>query len=146
MSRNEFEIWSVLSIKDYAEDLFKNHRYSRERAKTEASKSFKAALPEGADTKNKFFLTYEFEGSTAGYLWFSPDDKSAFLSDIMLLPDYQGKGMGKEFIRSFLNELNGQCLSEVELRVAPENERALKLYKDLGFRITGFNMVLLLDS
>ncbi|MCX9049402.1 GNAT family N-acetyltransferase [Citrobacter portucalensis] len=126
--------------------MLTNHRYSREKAKAEASKSFKTALPEGADTTNNFFRTYEVEGSAAGYLWFSLDDNSAFLSDIILLPDYQGKGMGKDFIRAFLNELTGQGVSEVELRVAPENERALKLYKDSGFRITGYDMSLLLDA
>lgn len=146
MSSNEFEIWSVMSINDYAEDLSENHFYSREKAEAEASKSFKTALMEGADTKNNFFRTYEVEGVAAGYLWFSMDDKSAFLSDIMLLPAYQGKGIGRNFIRDFLNELTGQGVREVELRVAPGNERALKLYKDLGFRITGFDMSLLLDD
>ncbi|MNP85338.1 ribosomal-protein-alanine N-acetyltransferase [compost metagenome] len=63
----------------------------------------------------------------------------------MLIPEFQGKGMGRDFIRAFLNELTRQGAYEVELRVSPDNQRALKLYKEFGFRITGFDMSLLLE-
>lgn len=53
--------------------------------------------------------------------------------------------MGRDFIRAFLNELTSQGAYEVELRVSPDNQRALKLYKEFGFRITGFDMSLLLE-
>ncbi|MBN5366417.1 GNAT family N-acetyltransferase [Serratia marcescens] len=146
MHDDEFGLWGGLSLNDYVEDLMANHRYSRKKAQIEASKSFKAALPAGINTQNNHFRTYEHDSQAAGYLWFSLEDNSAFLSDIMLLPEFQGKGMGRDFIRAFLNELTQQGAYEVELRVSPDNQRALKLYKEFGFRITGFDMSLLLGS
>ncbi|AYM90380.1 MULTISPECIES: GNAT family N-acetyltransferase [Serratia] len=145
MHCDEFDLWADLSLNDYIEDLMTNHRYSRKKAQEEASKSFKTALPAGINTQNNHFRTYEHDTQAAGYLWFSLEDNSAFLSDIMLIPEFQGKGMGRDFIRAFLNELTRQGAYEVELRVSPDNQRALKLYKEFGFRITGFDMSLLLE-
>ncbi|MEZ9793095.1 GNAT family N-acetyltransferase, partial [Vibrio splendidus] len=31
-------------------------------------------------------------------------------------------------------------INQIKLRVAYHNERALKLYKEVGFEVTGFNM------
>ncbi|ATM86368.1 GNAT family N-acetyltransferase [Yersinia enterocolitica] len=145
MRCDEFDLWADLSLNDYVEDLITNHRYSRKKAQVETSKSFKTALPAGINTPNNHFRTYEHDGQAAGYLWFSLEDNSAFLSDIILIPEFQGKGMGRDFIRAFLNELTSQGAYEVELRVSPDNQRALKLYKEFGFRITGFDMSLLLE-
>ncbi|NIF58757.1 GNAT family N-acetyltransferase [Enterobacter sp. Ap-916] len=145
MRCDEFDLWADLSSNDYVEDLMTNHRYSRKKAQVEASKSFKTALPAGMLTPNNHFRTYEHDSQAVGYLWFSLEDNSAFLSDIMLIPEFQGKGMGRDFIRAFLNELASQGAFEVELRVSPDNQRALNLYKEFGFRITGFDMSLLLE-
>ena len=60
---------------------------------------------------------------------------SSYLIDIMRLgvhPDYQGLGLGKQLLQ------RGLALAEyVMLTVAPENERALRLYKRHGFEIVG---------
>ncbi len=144
MHFSEFELWKEISSNDYVDDLMTNHLYSREKAKAESFKSLKKTLPLGINTQNNYFRTYEYNGQAAGFLWYSLEDNSAFLSDIMLIPEFQGKGMGRCLIREFLNELAGQGVHEVELRVSPDNQRALNLYSDFGFRVTGFDMSLLL--
>lgn len=81
-----------------------------------------------------------------GCIWLSVDNDSAFLSDVIVFPEFQGKGVGKSFMRSFIDELITLGVSEVELRVSPGNQHAMNLYKNLGFRITGFDMSLALSA
>ncbi|MCP9270405.1 GNAT family N-acetyltransferase [Xenorhabdus sp. XENO-1] len=144
MRNDEFDFWAERSLEDYAEDLMENHLYSRKKAVTEALHSFRTTLSEGINTPNQYFRIYELESQAVGYIWFSLEDKCAFLSDIMLLPEFQGKGIGKHFIRAFIDEMVTEKALELELRVSPSNHRAISLYKELGFRITGFDMSLLI--
>lgn len=75
-----------------------------------------------------------------GYLWFSLEDECAFLYDIMLISEFQGKGIGWHFMHAFIEEMITEKAKELELRVSPNNQRAIDLYKKIGFRITGFDM------
>ncbi|MFI8415639.1 GNAT family N-acetyltransferase [Serratia sp. NPDC078593] len=142
MQEIEFDKWMDLTLADYAEDLMINHLYSKEKAVSEAAKVNKDTLPQGINTKYNHFRICEYCRQTVGYIWFSLEDSSAFLMDIMLLPEYQGRGIGKQFMQSFLNELIASGAEELELRVSPHNQRALNMYKKLGFRVTGFDMCL----
>ncbi|WP_085707399.1 N-acetyltransferase [Pseudomonas sp. B35(2017)] len=146
MRDNEYNSWENLSVDDYAQDLMASHLYSQTKARSEAFRTYRVALPQGMNTKNNHFRVYETGGQVAGYIWFSVDNDSAFLSDIILLPEFQGKGIGKSFICELVNELGALKISELELRVSPDNHRAMNLYRKLGFRITGFDMSLLLDT
>jgi len=52
---------------------------------------------------------------------------------------YQGRGYGKQALRlfiQFLKENHAQC-EALQLTVHPENDRAQRLYKSIGFRPTG---------
>lgn len=49
-------------------------------------------------------------------------------------PSLTGKGMGREFLQSFLDFVQKEYdLKSIELSVAKFNERATKLYKNVGF-------------
>ncbi|MEO0226866.1 MAG: GNAT family protein [candidate division WOR-3 bacterium] len=51
---------------------------------------------------------------------------------------YWGKGFGKEAMRIFLNYLFNQInLNKIYLEVLTENQRAIKLYKSMGFEPEG---------
>lgn len=146
MRDSEYNSWEVLSIDDYVKDLMANHLYSHTKARSEALRAYRIALPKGMSTEGNNFRVYENSGQVAGYIWFSVDSGSAFLSDIILISEFQGKGIGKSFIRELINELVDLKISELELRVSPHNHRAMNLYKNLGFRTTGFDMSLLLHA
>ena len=55
---------------------------------------------------------------------------------IYLLPDYWGKGYGKELLKNVLDELKFQGFSEVFLWVLEENSRARRFYESYGFICT----------
>ena len=142
MRENEFDYWMNLTLADYAEDLMINQLYDKEKAVLEASNVTQDALPQGMKTRHHHFRICEHDSLAMGYLWFSLEDNTAFLMDIMLLPGSQGKGAGKRFMQTFISELAAMGVEELELRVSPHNQRALNLYKKLGFRVTGLNMYL----
>lgn len=140
ISATELEHWLMLSKIDYANDLIENHGYSEERAQHEAAESIQSSLPQGINTPHQHFRIYQRDQETIGYLWFSRENAAAFLMDLIVLPEYQGQGIGKEIMRAFIDELKDLDVQEIELRVAPNNLRAQRLYEQFGFRVTGFDM------
>lgn len=54
-----------------------------------------------------------------------------YLAEIYLIPDYRGKGIGSTLIKKDVNSHD-----KLVLRVDPDNVKAIKLYKSLGFVVT----------
>lgn len=146
MREAEFEHWHVLSQADYIDDLMQNFLYSRDKAEQEAADVKQRALPQGMNTSQQYFRIYEQDGQNLGYLWFSLENQAAFLMDLMLLPLFQGQGHGKRMMRALIDELTLLGTQEIELRVGPDNQRALRLYEQCGFRLTGLDMHLCLKG
>ncbi len=57
-----------------------------------------------------------------------------WLEELYLRPASRGKGLGKEFFAFLLESAQKEGISRIRLEVEPENERAKKLYRSLGFR------------
>ncbi len=55
-----------------------------------------------------------------------------WIEELYILPDYRGKGIGKEFF-AYLFENFGDRVRRFRLEVEEENEGAVRLYKNLGF-------------
>ena len=64
----------------------------------------------------------------------------AFISDFHIFPAYQGRGLGKQALEVFENELKCKGFQQIKLRVADDNKRARHVYEVTGFRVTGINM------
>ena len=52
---------------------------------------------------------------------------------LYLLPEYMGKGYGKELLKFVIAELSAQGFQEIFLYVLEENNRARVLYEHCGF-------------
>ncbi len=61
-----------------------------------------------------------------------PDSKHLWVYDLMVAPDYQGKGMGSYLLSELLREAQGQGFEEVFLEVT-EGNPAGRLYSRFGF-------------
>jgi len=146
ISEDELVHWLALSQTDYIDDLMKNFLYSKDVAEHEAVDSLRTNLPQGINTPDQHFRIYEQDKQTLAYLWYSLKNNSAFLMDLMLLPAYQGKGIGKDIMQALIAELRACGAEEIELRVAAHNQRARRLYEHFGFRVTGLDMHLPLCS
>ena len=52
---------------------------------------------------------------------------------LYLLPEYMGKGYGKELLKTAISELSAQGFQEIFLWVLEENNRARHFYERYGF-------------
>ncbi len=59
--------------------------------------------------------------------------KGEELDDLIVAPEYQGQGYGKQILLWALEQMHGE---QILLHVAEWNERAVRLYKKCGFEIT----------
>ncbi len=83
------------------------------------------------------YLVAETEGKVVGYAgaWVILDE--SHITNIAVLEDFRGRGIGKQLTEALLQYLSnlGACYATLEVRVS--NERAQNLYKSLGFVSVG---------
>lgn len=63
-------------------------------------------------------------------------EENILLSDIAVLPIYQGRGFGSELIANCINLILGQGKTHIALDVETTNQNALNLYTRHGFKTT----------
>ena len=95
---------------------------------------------DGLPVKNPefFFAVRDDEGALIGFYLFGPVDDDALFYGFGLRPDLTGRGLGEQFVLAgleFARPIHGQ--RRVVLNVAAFNERAIRLYRRLGFTETG---------
>ncbi|OMF13829.1 hypothetical protein BK131_14305 [Paenibacillus amylolyticus] len=60
---------------------------------------------------------------------------TAFIHNFCISPDYQGRKIGRTALRILVNLLREQSYTDIRLSVVTENERALNLYRSVGFEV-----------
>lgn len=63
------------------------------------------------------------------------DVEEASIFGLGILPEFRGKGYGKELLSLILENLWSQGKAQITLEVDSTNDRALRLYQTMGFRI-----------
>lgn len=66
-------------------------------------------------------------------VFISPTGKKASIEDVVLHPDYQGKGLSKQLMHHLLDELRKMAPIHVQLTSRPARIAANNLYKAVGF-------------
>ncbi|CNK80766.1 acetyltransferase (GNAT) family protein [Yersinia frederiksenii] len=148
MRTEELNGYRNLFITEYAQDLSSNNGYSAEQALSHAANSFDNYLPDGVNSPHDHLYCIEntentgHEEQLVGYLWFGlgKNDSAAFIKDFYVLPEYQRKGYGSSSLQELEKLLVAQGIFEIKLRVAADNPRAKRLYEQMAFVVTGFNM------
>ena len=92
-------------------------------------------LHEQRFAKHDFRVIHE-GGADVGILATSVAPECLWVHQIFLLPEHQGRGVGRECMRLVLKEARAQGLP-VRLGVVKVNPRALAFYEGLGFERTG---------
>jgi len=98
---------------------------------------------DGLPVKNPelFFAVRDDDGALAGFYFFEPADGAVFYG-LGLRPDLAGRRLGEQFVLSgleFARSLYGR--RRIVLDVAAFNERAIRLYKRVGFTEFGRHSV-----
>lgn len=152
LSKKEFDQYSHYFIADYSKEISENYGYSIERSVSQAELELQQEFPDGVAQPGNFLLSIQLTGVqqplTIGYLWYFFKEKSghAFICDFYILENYRNRGYGKAAIDALQHILLESGVLEIRLRVANTNPRALKLYKEIGFAVTGINMMKRLES
>ena len=82
-------------------------------------------------------LVLEQNGKMIGFLLggYTPIPRQAHILSFAILESFRGKGLGKDLLIHFLNQLKGQKFSSVKLEVNTNNQKAIELYESLQFKI-----------
>ncbi len=88
----------------------------------------------------------EHDGETAGYglviLFYSNEvgGLCGLLDEIYILPQFRGEGLGSSYLDEIASALNEDIIG-LRLEACYSNERALKLYEDMGFKTLNYKQL-----
>jgi ribosomal protein S18 acetylase RimI-like enzyme len=145
MSEAEYNIWAPRSRASYAADKMKASSLTKEEADKIAQADFERLLPEGLKSKDNFLFTLRDEKQNlAGFGWFvvrgPEENRRAFVCDIVVEEAYRGKGYGKQLMLFMEYEAKKMKLKRIGLHVFGFNEKAIGLYRSLGYETTDLVM------
>ncbi len=146
MRQEEYSAYCQYFIDDYSQEIAKNYGHSIALSIELAKKELQCCFPNGLEGNEHSLLCIDAEVdgqlNRVGYLWHSINatDHSTFIYDFFVSGEYRGLGYGTQAISALEKQLQAVGINQIKLRVAYQNERALKLYQEVGFVITGFNM------
>jgi len=75
------------------------------------------------------------DNNYVGYGQIVVDNKDAYIVNFGILKEFRGKGYGKCLIYYLVTLINNLGFNKVYIKVASENNKALKLYETMGFQI-----------
>jgi ribosomal protein S18 acetylase RimI-like enzyme len=78
----------------------------------------------------------DIQGRAVGGLWLESSPDSLHIVELQIVPEIQGKGIGRAVVRHVIQQGIDRGLP-VTLSVVPANPRAQRLYERLGFEVTG---------
>ncbi len=61
----------------------------------------------------------------------------ATLGTLATHPEFQGKGMGTQFIKELINKLKATGIKRIDLCAEADNPKAISFYQKLGFKLEG---------
>lgn len=144
MNEQNFRSFIDIAVVNFAKDKVINGSWKEDTALEQSMSAFNSLLPEGEKTENNVLKNIVFENQNIGYIWYSINKKQepyyAYLFEIFISPEYRGRGFGTEAMSLCMKEIKGKDIDDVWLHVFGHNQSALKLYQQLGFEITDYNL------
>lgn len=100
------------------------------------------AIGKGLRNKNELYLLAEKDDEIIGFAaseiisnptWAYVHKKQGHLFNLYVLPEYQGKGIGKKLVEKTLAWFKERKVKDLKILVYAENTGAKKLYEKYGF-------------
>jgi ribosomal protein S18 acetylase RimI-like enzyme len=89
------------------------------------------------DNNRLVHLLEDGSSRAAGLLHLRPEDATTgYVSELAVHPDFQRRGLGEALMRWSFPWFRQQGLQRAALTTSPDNERAIALYRKLGFTVT----------
>lgn len=142
-----FATYRQAEVAGYAEENIASGRWPKEGALDRSLAEFDALLPQGLATPDShlFEIRENEDGPTVGFLWFAVEERhgvrSAFVYDVSVGEAYRRRGHAKRAFRALEAIAASLGLSRIDLHVFGHNPGAQALYQQLGFTLTGSNLI-----
>lgn len=130
---DELADWAQASYRFYVTDLVAHAGMSQEAAEAKArhdQADLLAGKKPGA-AQHLFFV--EEDGVVVGRLWFAERDVGIWLYQVDIDEEQRGRGLGREAMRLFEDEVRRLGGTEIWLNVNGANVVARSLYTSLGY-------------
>ncbi len=90
------------------------------------------------EEKESFSFVAEVKGHIVGYarMKINREQNRCYLESLYVLPEFQGKGIGMELLRTVERRAQQHGFSQIWLGVMEQNVPSLNWYKKLGFTFT----------
>jgi ribosomal protein S18 acetylase RimI-like enzyme len=135
------------AVAAYAQDNIDAGRWPAEGALERSRADFEDSLPHGLATPDNYLFEIQDDegGTTVGYLWFAVVVKhglrSAYVYDLEVKSEYRRQGHAKRAFEALEARVVALGLSSIGLHVFGHNPGAQSLYSQLGYTVTGINMI-----
>jgi RimJ/RimL family protein N-acetyltransferase len=146
MTGPEFANWRESSVREYAADKVRAGNYDEEKALESSEKEFSSLLPEGLKTKGHYLYSVVDDRSDerVGIIWYGElrggTKDTIWIYDIHIHEHFRGQGYGTAALRLLEDKARGLGKKKLGLQVFAHNERARKLYAELGYVPTSIAM------
>lgn len=146
MNAEEYRLFRTRMVSDYAKEKVIAGTWAKEEADALSEQAIASLLPEGLATKDNwlFSIREEQTGVGLGELWVNYRSGSrgpeAFIYEIIIFDEFQGKGYGKAAMQALDEEARKQGAVSIGLHVFAHNERAHQLYQKSGYVTTDITM------
>lgn len=147
MDDSDFDKYLEWSVKNYASEKVKAGAWPEEGSIERSGEEFKRLLPNGRKSENNhlFMIIDDSSKMKAGILWLGilgtgSELSGAFIWDIMLYPEFRGKGLGKQAMQAVEVEARKLGARRISLHVFGQNTVATSLYRKVGYTVTDLVM------
>ena len=145
MTEDEYIAHFAQSIQDYASEKVKAGQWAQADALALAQQDIDRLLPQGFATEDNWFFTVRDDTQQKiGAIWISLREqggrKIAWLTDIVVLPQFQRQGHAKRALLAAEQVIAKAGLPGMGLHVFGHNAGAQALYASMGYAVTNVNM------
>lgn len=142
LSTEEFKDWNVDLSRRYSDSKKTALGYTEAETQMELEALLKHVLNLDVENSGQFVVAVEVDGEVVGKTWFGKNGGTTFIYDLVIEPKWRGKGIGPlvlDHIRKKAIELN---TSRTMFQVFVFNADAFEIFRNYGFRIASYSMVL----
>jgi len=144
MTSTELETLRSRLDREYAAQHVRAGNWTADEAEARAAEETDQLLPQGVDTPGMLLLTAETtDGDEIGYVWVALERRhgsGAWIYDIEIVPEQQGKGYGRALLRAAEQETARLGVNSIGLNVFGPNTVARRLYESAGYEVSSLQM------
>ena len=145
MSEAQFGPYKERLLEGYSADLAESVGLPIEKAKVSAKKQIDDLIPKGMKTdQHYFYVIRDVAKNVIGGVWYAVVDvrgkNCLFIYDIYLDKGVREQGFGTQTMRWLEMQAKALGLDDIRLHVFGHNERAQRLYKSLGYKVSSIQM------